>query len=70
VSGNQIRSFGLDIISLVRGGFFPANNSDARQAAIKDNLLAIDEAAALGAKWSFLYAVQTHLFRWKHPDIT
>jgi sugar phosphate isomerase/epimerase len=50
VSGNQIRSFGLDIISLVRGGFFPANNSDARQAAIKDNLLAIDEAAALGAK--------------------
>ena len=36
-------------ISLCRGGFFPALSSEARQAAIEDNLRAIDQAVELGA---------------------
>lgn len=48
-TGNMIRELGLEIISLCRGGFFPALEIKNRQAAIDDNLRAIDEAAALGA---------------------
>ncbi len=40
---------GLAVVSLCRGGFFPSADPAARQAAIDDNLRAIDEAAALGA---------------------
>lgn len=47
--GGQLRSRNLDIVSLCRGGFFPANSATGLQAAIDDNLRAIDEAAALGA---------------------
>jgi sugar phosphate isomerase/epimerase len=48
-SGNLLRDAGLQIVSLCRGGFFPALNAAGRQAAIDDNLLAIDQAHALGA---------------------
>ncbi|MDZ7608467.1 MAG: sugar phosphate isomerase/epimerase family protein [Cyclobacteriaceae bacterium] len=48
-TGDMIRSNGLTIVSLVRGGFFPSANTTIRQKAIDDNRLAIDEAAALGA---------------------
>lgn len=48
-TGDRIRSNGLEIVSLCRGGFFPADTASQRQAAIDDNLKAIDEAAALGA---------------------
>jgi sugar phosphate isomerase/epimerase len=40
---------GLEIVSLCRGGFFPASTAAGRQSAVDDNLRAIDEAAALGA---------------------
>ena len=42
--GEEIRSAGLEIVSLCRGGFFPGN-PEARE----DNEKAIEEAAALGA---------------------
>jgi len=39
----------LDVVSLCRGGFFPSVDADKRAMAIDDNLLAIDQAAAVGA---------------------
>lgn len=47
--GEQIRAAGLTIVSLCRGGFFPAPDLAGRQAAVADNRRAIEEAAALGA---------------------
>lgn len=46
--GDKIREAGLTAVSLCRGGFFPAAGASGRQAAIDDNLRAIDEAAELG----------------------
>ena len=40
---------GLDVVSLCRGGFFPAHTATDRQKAIDENKLIIDEAAAIGA---------------------
>lgn len=48
-SGRRIREAGLNVVSLCRGGFFPAQSAADRQLAIDDNRRAIDEAAALGA---------------------
>ena len=48
-TGQRIREAGLAVVSLCRGGFFPGLDKATRQAAIDDNLRAIDEAAALGA---------------------
>lgn len=48
-TGNMLRDHGLDVVSLVRGGFFPSTEAANRQAAIEDNRKAIEEAAALGA---------------------
>lgn len=48
-TGQRIRDAGLAVVSLCRGGFFPAETDAGRQAAIDDNRRAIDEAAALGA---------------------
>ncbi|WP_439484072.1 sugar phosphate isomerase/epimerase family protein [Cyclobacterium plantarum] len=48
-AGDRLRSHGLDIVSLVRGGFFPSVSAKNRDLAIQDNLKAVDEAAALGA---------------------
>jgi sugar phosphate isomerase/epimerase len=45
----MLADLNLDVVSLCRGGFFPALTAAGRQAAIDDNLKAIDEAAALGA---------------------
>jgi sugar phosphate isomerase/epimerase len=39
----------LEVVSLCRGGFFPAHESKGRQDAIYDNLRAIEEAHAIGA---------------------
>jgi len=47
--GENLRSVGIEIVSLCRGGFFPALDEAGRRAAIDDNLRAIDEAEALGA---------------------
>lgn len=46
---NLIRNSGLEVVSLVRGGFFAHTSAELRQSAVTDNLKAIDEAAALGA---------------------
>ena len=47
--GQQLRERNLEIVSLCRGGFFPAADDAGLQAAIEDNHKAIEEAAALGA---------------------
>lgn len=47
--GQRLRAAGLSVVSLCRGGFFPAVDAAGRRAAIDDNLRAIDEAETLGA---------------------
>jgi sugar phosphate isomerase/epimerase len=44
-----LRAAGLEVVSLCRGGFFPATDATRRRAAIDENRRAIDEAHALGA---------------------
>ena len=44
-----VQSNGLRLTGLCRGGMFPAADAAGRQAALDDNLRAIDEAAALNA---------------------
>jgi sugar phosphate isomerase/epimerase len=44
-----VEANGLRVTGLCRGGMFPAETAAGRQAAIDDNLRAIEEAAALGA---------------------
>ena len=39
----------LEVVSYVRGGFFPSSSSSARLAAIDNNRRMLDEAAELGA---------------------
>jgi lipoprotein-releasing system permease protein len=51
-----IRDYGLTVTGLCRGGMFPAADRKGRQAAIDDNLRALDEAAALGARCLVLIA--------------
>jgi sugar phosphate isomerase/epimerase len=48
-AGELIRDSGLRVVSLCRGGFFPAASAADRAGAIEDNRRCIDEAAALGA---------------------
>ncbi len=48
-TGELLKSHGLEIVSLVRAGFFPAKDASGRREAIADNLKAIEEAATLGA---------------------
>ena len=48
-TGEMLRNHNLEIVSLVRGGFFPSTSQNKRNLAIEDNKKAIDEAAALGA---------------------
>jgi sugar phosphate isomerase/epimerase len=48
-TGKLLKSLNLEVISLCRGGFFPAADKFARRQAIADNIKAIDEAAELGA---------------------
>ena len=47
-TGQLLRDAGLQIVSLCRGGFFPAKDLLKRKAAIDDNRKAIEEAAQLG----------------------
>lgn len=48
-SAALLRSSGLRISSLCRGGFFPASTEAGRKLALEDNRRAIDEAATLGS---------------------
>lgn len=47
--GAMLRNRGLDVVSLCRGGFFPAETAAGREKALDDNRRAIAEAHALGA---------------------
>lgn len=47
--GRQAREAGLAVVSVARGGFFPAASETERQQSVEENLRAIDEAAAVGA---------------------
>ncbi|HUL53497.1 MAG TPA: sugar phosphate isomerase/epimerase family protein [Opitutaceae bacterium] len=47
--GRVVRDHGLAVVSLCRGGFFPAVAAEQRARAIDENRRCIDEAAALGA---------------------
>ncbi len=46
-TGSMLRDHGLKIVSLCRGGFFPARESSKRKTAIEDNRRAIEEAYEL-----------------------
>jgi len=48
-AARMIRDNGLAVTGFVRAGFFPAADRKGRQAAIDDNLRAIDDAATLAA---------------------
>ena len=48
-AGERIRASGLEVVSLCRGGFYPAVEEKARKESILDNQRAIEDAAALGA---------------------
>lgn len=45
----MLEQSGLKVISLCRGGFFPAVTKEERQKAIDENRTIIEEAAAIGA---------------------
>lgn len=47
-TGDRLRANGLKVVSLCRGGFFPATDPGKKQKAIDDNRKAIEEAAELG----------------------
>ena len=49
VCGKMARDAGLEMVSVARGGFFPASDEAGRQAAIDDNRRAIDECQGLDA---------------------
>jgi sugar phosphate isomerase/epimerase len=49
-AGALIGDHGLQVSGLIRAGLFTAPDAAGRQAAIDDNLRAIDEAAAIGAQ--------------------
>ena len=50
---NQIKALlkthQIEVVSLVRGGFFPSVEAHKRKLSLRDNQLAIDQAAAIGA---------------------
>jgi sugar phosphate isomerase/epimerase len=47
--GRMLGEEGLEVVSLVRGGFFPDTDAGKRRAAIEENKRALEEAAALTA---------------------
>lgn len=49
-AARAIRSNGLTVTGLCRGGMFPAADAAGRRRALEDNLRAIDEAHALAAQ--------------------
>jgi sugar phosphate isomerase/epimerase len=55
-AGAMIRSAGLTVSCLCRGGLFPAADEAGRHAALDDNRRAVDEAAAIGARCLVLIA--------------
>jgi len=47
-TGRLLRDHDLTVVSLCRGGFFPAKENGKRKLAIEENKKAIDEASELG----------------------
>jgi sugar phosphate isomerase/epimerase len=47
--GRALRDYGLRVVSLCRGGFFPARTRELRARALDENRRCVDEAALLGA---------------------
>lgn len=47
--GRMLKNEGLEVVSLVRGGFFPDTDKTRRQEAIEKNKMALEEAAAISA---------------------
>jgi len=45
----MLDDYNMTVVSLCRGGFFPSSDRRKRESAIADNLLAIEQAAAVGA---------------------
>ncbi len=48
-AGRILNDYGMEVVSVARGGFFPSIESNKRKEAIDDNLLAIEQAAGIGA---------------------
>ena len=48
-SKKLLDDFGMNVVSIARGGFFPSVEKEKRQAAIDDNLFCIEQAAAVNA---------------------
>jgi sugar phosphate isomerase/epimerase len=48
-SKKLLDDFGMNVVSVARGGFFPSVEKSKRNAAIDDNLFCIEQAAAVGA---------------------
>ncbi len=46
---SMLDDYGMKVVSLARGGFFPSIEKEKREAAIQDNLRAVEQAAAIGA---------------------
>ena len=40
----MLNDYGMEVVSVARGGFFPSVKKEKRQAAIDDNMWAIDQA--------------------------
>jgi sugar phosphate isomerase/epimerase len=55
-AARMIRAHELTVTGLCRGGMFPAADRAGREAAIRDNLKAIDDAATIGAQCLVLVA--------------
>ena len=47
-TGEMIRNYGMEVVSLCRGGFFPHLEKQKRKEAIEENKKIVEEAAALG----------------------
>ncbi len=45
----MLDDFGMNVVSVARGGFFPSTEKEKREQAIEDNLFAIEQATAVGA---------------------
>lgn len=48
-AGDLVRQYPIQIVSYVRGGFFPSIDANARQVALDNNKKMLEEAAAVGA---------------------
>jgi sugar phosphate isomerase/epimerase len=55
-AGKFIRTAGIDVSCLCRGGMFTATDAAGRRAALEDNRRAVDEAAGIGANCLVLIA--------------